>query len=166
MFLNKNESVKTVETTHSNYIEKKQEIIRTYEEPVLPKMCRVIFWCMIILTAGMILVDINAFIRYDAYLGSFHLFYNISTTGFFSWLLFSVLLVPMSYGSIRQTSKRFWKRVNNAEKDGTGNQIESNKARSERALKKLTHPFMRYMGICFSGIIFWGVFYFILHFNW
>ncbi len=121
---------------------------------------------MIILTASMILVDINAFIRYDAYLGIFHLFYNISTTGFFDWFLFSMLLMPLSYGAIRQTRRRFWKRVNNAAKDGTCNQIESNIAQSERALKKLTHPFMCYVGICFSGIIFWGVSYFILHFNW
>lgn len=165
MFSNKNENEKPVGKTHSYYIEKKANaIIKTYEVPVLPKLCQIIHWCMIILTASMVLVDINAFIRYDANLGIFHLLKNVSITGFFNWALFSMLLIPLSYCSIWQTRKRFWKRANNVVKDGNGNEMESNRAQSERALKRLKRPYMRYIEICVVGIIFFGLFYVIANF--
>jgi hypothetical protein len=155
MLFNKTENENNIPKTTSKSIEKKEEaIIAIYEEPLVPKLCRIIYWCMLIITASMILVDINGFIRYDSYLGYSHLFYNISTTGFLNWALFSVLLIILSYIAIRQTQKQFWKRLNKTLADG----------RSQRALKKLTHPITRYINICWVGTVFWGIFYLITHF--
>lgn len=162
MYKNKNE--KNAEPIHFDYVSKKEKaIIRIYEEPVLPKLCLMIYWCMIILTICMILVDINTFIRYYTYLKISHLFYNISTTGFIGWLLFSVPLITLSYGAIRQTKKRYWKRVNDTEKAAASAYTEDSKAQGERALKRLIQPFIRYITICFTGMIIWGIFFLICH---
>lgn len=166
MFLDKMRHKEADQIPHTNYIGKKEKmIIETYEEPLMPKLCKTIYRCMIILTVSLVLVDFNAFIRYDVNLGKFHLFYNISTTGFLTWVIFSIILIPLSYGAIWQTGKRFWKRVRNTEIERTNHEIENNKARNERALKRLIHSFIHYIYICFIGMIVWGGFYLIMHFN-
>lgn len=162
MYKNKNEN--NVEPIHTDYVSKKEKaMLRTYEEPILPKLCTIICRCMILLTICMILVDINAFIRYNAYLKISHLFSNISTTGFIAWLLFSCLLIPLSYGSIWQIKKRYWKRVNDTADANASVQTDDSKAQSKRALKRLTQPFIRYITVCFAGIIIFGIFFVVFH---
>jgi hypothetical protein len=119
---------------------------------------------MLISTASMLVVDINAFIRYDAHLGYLHLFYNISTTGFWSWISFSALLIILSYAAIWRTQKQFWKRVENTLGDEGDRPSKKNDERSERALKKLTRPLVRYINICLIGTALWVIFYSITHF--
>ena len=48
---------------------KEKSILRTVEEPILPALCKIIFIGMLVLTTAMLLVDINAFVRYDSHLG-------------------------------------------------------------------------------------------------
>ena len=123
---------------------KEKSILRTAEEPILPALCKIIFIGMLILTAAMLLVDINAFIRYDSHLGVFHLYRNMVMTGLGSWGIFSVLLILFCILGMKQAEKCFWK-------------TKEDRERSQRAICKIKAPFILYIKISLTGLIFWGI---------
>ena len=137
---------------------KETSILKTYEEPVLPTLCKIIFWGKMILVAAMLLVDINAFVRYDSHLGFMHLFSNVVLTGFFSWLILSAVLILLCGLAAKQASARFW---NQKKKNGLEDKTQEDRERSERAVKRLKAPYQRYMKIDLSGLGFWAVLYII-----
>lgn len=157
MFGSYKETEDTTEVTRSNAVVKKENsIIKTYEQPVLPALTRIIFWLMLILMLAMLLVDINAFARYDAHLGVAHLIYNISVTGFWGWMFFSIILVSLSELGMNQNRKMFWKRKGESKKSP---QDENTKARNERALKRLNRVYMRYIKVSLTGLGIWAIVY-------
>ena len=56
----------------------KRKKSKLLEEPILPVLCKMIFLGMLILTAAMLLVDLNAFVRYDSHLGNFVCYLSFS----------------------------------------------------------------------------------------
>ena len=131
-------------------------MIKIYGQPVLPMLTRIIFWLMIVLVAAMLLVDINAFARYDARLGIGHLVKNISVTGLLGWMFFSIIIVLLSFLGMYQNRKSFWKRK---EESGPIQQDESTKVRNERALKRLNLGYRRYIKVSLTGLVIWGLIY-------
>ena len=105
-------------------------MIKIYGQPVLPMLTRIIFWLMIVLVAAMLLVDINAFARYDARLGIGHLVKNISVTGLLGWMFFSIIIVLLSFLGMYQKPKIFLE--NGRKRAAPIQQDESTKVRNER----------------------------------
>lgn len=159
MFKSKEEFVASAEERSAELVKKKERsMIRIYDEPVLPSLCRMIFRGMLILLAAMLLVDINAFFRYGSYLGFLHLFSNIAMTGFFCWLFCSVFLIPLCLLAIRQSARRFWKQK---EDSGIIEETEADRERNQRALKKMNRYFVKYLKIDLIGLAAWGIAYLI-----
>lgn len=133
---------------------KEKSILRTVEEPVLPLLCKIIFFNMIILTAAMLLVDVNAFLRYDFKMGILHLYKNLVITGAGSWGFFSLVLALLSFWGIKQTKTRFWKR----RQFGASIEVtQEEQVRCERALKRLNAPFFLYLRTAAVGSVIWGI---------
>lgn len=154
MFGRGKETGDTTEVTRSNAVIKKENaIIKTYEQPVLPALTRIIFWLMLILIAAMLLVDINAFVRYDNHLGIGHMIRNISVTGFGGWLFFSFILVPLSLLGMYQNRKAFRKRK---EESGIVEQDDRTKDRDKRALNRLNRTYLHYIKASAAGVAIWA----------
>lgn len=134
-------------------LKKQNRIIRTYEEPVLPLLCRIIFWSMLVLTASMIAVDISFFIRYDRQAGLSHLLFNVSATGFFAWFFFSVFLIPFSLAAVKQVQKRFKKTVGKSGSTGGG------KAKAQSHMEAV---YTRYVKISAAGLVIWGLLFLVV----
>lgn len=137
---------------------KEESILRTLDEPVLPLLCKIIFFGMLILTAAMLLVDINAFVRYDSHLGLLHLYENIVTTGLGSWGIFSVLLFLLCSLGMRQAVGRFWKKK---KAGGIEDITQEDHERSQRAIRKLKAPFLLYLKVAIIGLVVWGILFII-----
>lgn len=135
---------------------KEMSMIKTYEDPVLPKLCKILFLFMLIITAAMLLVDLNAFIRYDTRLGMMHLLLNLSTTGFLSWGIFTVLL---SLFSVLGISLNKWKFYRQKKSSGIEEKTEEDRQRNRRAVRRLNSSYLLYLKISLIGIAVWGLFY-------
>ena len=133
---------------------KEKSIMRTAQEPIIPALSKIIFIGMLILTAAMLLVDINAFIRYDSHLGVFHLYRNMVMTGLGSWGIFSVLLILFCILGMKQAEKCFWKK---RKESGIVDETKEDRERSQRAICKIKAPFILYIKISLTGLIFWGI---------
>lgn len=162
MIFKKNES-DIAETEHETrvpkYGEKKIEsIIRTYRQPILPRLCRMILWMMIVIVAVMLLVDIVVYIRYGAHLGTGHLFINVCITGFWGWMLFSAFLVPMCFLGMKQGKNNYMRRK---KKSGIIDASKEEKERTQRAIKRLNYSFLLYIKVAFAGAVVWSVLYLI-----
>ena len=137
-------------------LNKQNRIIRTYEEPVLPLLCRIIFWSMILLTASMIAVDVSFFIRFDMQEGALHLLTNVAVTGFFAWLFFSAVLIPCSLAAVRQVRGRFMRRTAG---DGVKMPGGSGKPAASKAQAHMEAVYFRYVKIAVGGLGAWGIFF-------
>lgn len=138
-----------------NGMSKKQKrIIRTWEEPVLPALCRILFWFMILLTGSMALVDISSFVRYGSHYGIGRLFQNLFTTGFVSWMLFSVLLIPLSYMGIRQIRRRFLQISGSAGEEKS--RVPGADVPVSKAQRHMEEVFTGYQRFCVAGLAVWG----------
>lgn len=137
---------------------KEASIMKTYDEPVLPTLCKIIFRGMIILEVAMLLVDLNAFLRYGRQLGIGHLFSNIATTGFLCWLSCSVFLIPLCGLAVKQTNRRFWKKKADS---GIEDVTDEDRNRSRRALTRLNRFYVKYLKIDIVGLVIWGLIYLI-----
>ncbi len=154
-----NDSVMETATqeVHSNRARKKEDsIIRTWEEPVLPSLCKIIFVCMILIMAAMLLVDCVNFLRYNTEATAGALIGNVSTTGFFGFLIFSVFLIPLSALGRHQNTRRVMSRK---KKDGSGTADSEAKARTKRAIDRLNHPYKIYQYISGGLCLAFGILY-------
>lgn len=133
-------------------LKKQNRIIRTYEEPVLPLLCKIIFWSMLVLTVSMIAVDISFFIRYDRQAGVLHLMSNVSTTGFMAWLFFSVFLIPFSLAVVKQVRRRFEKTAGRSALSGIS-----------KAQSHMEAVYFTYVKVSAIGLAVWGIFFFVVH---
>ncbi|EEQ57342.1 hypothetical protein CBFG_01052 [Clostridiales bacterium 1_7_47FAA] len=141
-------------------LNKQNRIIRTYEEPVLPLLCRIIFWSMILLTASMIAVDVSFFIRFDMQESVLHLLSNVAVTGFFAWLFFSAVLIPCSLAAVRQVRGRFMRRTaGDGVKMPGGSGNGSGKPAASKAQAHMEAVYFRYVKIAVGGLGAWGIFF-------
>ncbi len=145
---------------YGNYGKKKADsIIKIYHDPVLPHLCRILFIGMLLVTAAMLIVDCNNFRLYGSDSEVLSLLYNLSVTGFGGITVFSAFLIPLSGLGIYQNKKRFWKskaQIGITVVDG------DTKERYSRALNRLNRPYKRYLFICTTGCLLFGLLYLIL----
>lgn len=142
----------------TSYSEKKRSsIIRTYDEPVLPKLCYIFWYGMFLITISMLLVDANAFIRYDFALGWKHLYINLVTTGFSSWIFFTSILVPISVITILQNTKRYLKRTNIPSLSLIQEMDITKYQQIKTSLYKQSKFYRHIIKICLFGSILWGI---------
>lgn len=137
---------------------KENSIMRTIEEPVLPVLCKIVFFGMLILTAAMLLVDINAYVRYDFHMGFLHLYENIVLTGLGSWGFFTVLLTLLCLLGMKQATDRFWKKK---KAGGVEDVTQEDRDRTQRALQKLRTPFLLYLKVAVIGLAVWGILFIV-----
>ena len=136
----------------SNYFKRKREsIIRTYEEPVLPKLCLILFVSMLVLTAAMLLVEVSAFIRFPLDPGRF--LNNLSITCFTIWGIYAVLLGVCCTLGMRNNAANYWKRI-----PEQAEQTEAERQRSKRAIHRLNGRYWLYLKIALAGLLVWLVF--------
>ncbi len=154
--MNEDDQLKQHEPRPNLREKKERSMLKTYEEPVLPKLCRIIFFFMIVITIAMLLVDINAFVRYDSCSGIRHLLSNLSTTGFWSWLLFSVILLLLCIPGIKLNERKFYRKQKSS---GIRCDTEEEKLRNQRAVRRLNSSYIFYIKVCAIGMVIWGIFY-------
>ncbi len=135
---------------------KEKSILKTYEEPVLPIFCRILFIGQFILAAAMLAVDLNAFLRYDRNLGWKHLFGNLCMTGFWFWLCAALVILPVCLSAIWFARRRFYRQ---REKSGITDETEEDRKRTRRALQKLTADYRKYIKISAVGLLIWAFLY-------
>lgn len=146
------------ERAKATVIRKENSILRTLEEPVLPVLCKILFLGMLVLTVAMLLVDVNAFARYDSHLGLLHLYRNIVTTGLGSWGIFSLLLILLCSLGMRQAIGGFWKKK---KASGIEDITQEDRERSQRAIRKIKAPFLLYLKVTIAGLVIWGILFII-----
>ncbi len=133
---------------------KETAMLRTYEEPVLPRLCRIIFIFMPVITAAMLLVDLKAFFLPGSRLGILRLLSNLSTTGFLSWLVFTGILFPLCVLGIVKNRKAFYRRKKDSGIDLTS---DESRLRCEQAVRRLNSAYRFYLKFCLAGSVIWGI---------
>lgn len=146
---------------YSNSAQKKADsIIKIYNDPILPPLCRILFIGMLLVTAAMLIVDFNNFRLYGSDAGILSLLSNLAVTGFGGIAFFSVFLIPLSSIGTYQNKKRFWK---SKAQIGITSADADTKARYSRALHRLNRPYKRYLIVCITGCLLFGLLYLILY---
>lgn len=138
---------------------KRDSIIRTYEEPVLPKLAKILFISMFVITAVLLLVEINAFLRYSPALGVRQFLINLTTTGLAAWGIYSVLLAITCAVGIRLNTAAFRKKQLES---GVADQTEADRQRSAKAIRRLNATYRLYLKFCFVGLVLWLAFYLVV----
>lgn len=144
------------EIKRSRLQKKLDSIVRTHDEPVLPKLCKILFISMFIITGTTLLVEISA-LRY--HLGLVHFLTNLTTTGLGAWGIYAVLLALTCAIGIWSNKANFRKKQRES---GTTDRTDDDRERSARAIKRLNAAYWRYIKVCFIGFVFWLMFYLIV----
>ena len=139
-----------------NTSEKKRiAILETYEQPVYPKLSRILFISMLALTAAMAAVEIrNGFFVTGAAVSRF--VSNLSTTCLTLWLLYAILLVPTCLLGMRRNRHDYESRK---QASGIVDQTDHERQRSRRAVQRLNHSYLLYLAVTLGGLLIWSLFY-------
>ena len=141
----------------SNRVQKKRDaIVRTCQEPVLPRLGKILFFSMLLLTALMLVAEVSTYLRYSSHLGVEHILSNLSVTGTGIWGLYTALLLPVCIAGCLANAKRFRGRQ---QESGTEDHTEEDRARSARAIRRLNRSFLRYLAVSLAGLVLWGLFF-------
>ena len=91
---------------HTNMRRWRRHRIIRYESvmnnPVMPRLCMLLFFGMVVGTAAMVSFDIYASVTYLAHLGTGHMLRNAATSGLCCWLLFALPLIPCALYQLRK----------------------------------------------------------------
>lgn len=71
---------------------KRESIVRTYEEPVLPKVAKILFISMIVLTLAVVAVDLRNGVPYIAQSGLLPILENAGQSALTMWGVYTLLL--------------------------------------------------------------------------
>ena len=142
-----------------NTIEKKRnKIIATYNEPVLPKFTKILFISMFVLTGVMLAQEIVNYIRYKDIYSISRLFSNLTLTCLIIWAIYAVVLAVVSFiGMYLQARDYNKKKAESGIIDSTPEET----ARSKRAISKLNYIYRRYIIISAAGLVFWLIFFIV-----
>lgn len=136
----------------SRFQTKRDAIVRTYEEPVWPRLGKILFFSMLLLTAVMLMAEISTYLRHSSHLGVRHLLSNLAVTGTGMWGLYTALLLPVCIAGCLSNARRFRDRQRES---GTQDDTEEDRARSDRAIRRLNRSFLRYMAVSLTGLALW-----------
>ena len=73
---------------------RKRRYDKLMNEPVLPGFCTLCFICMVAGTAATVSFDLYAHFAYHNAITTAQMLCNAATSGFFTWLIFSVMVIP------------------------------------------------------------------------
>ncbi len=136
----------------SSLSRKREKILRTYNDPVLPKASRIVFWSMIVITVFMIAAEIVNFTRYDGFSGPDRLFKNLTLTGLVIWTIYAIAITAMALIGMHIQKNNYYKKL-------ADSNIELNtaaeKTRSMKAVIRLNSVYKRYLIVCLAGILIW-----------
>lgn len=138
--------------THGGYSERKRKsMLRTYSQPVYPRLSIVLLVCMLVLTCALTAAEALRSLP-----NTEMLLRNVSVTGFGIWSLYAVPLILVSLLGMRSNAKRFYQRQLAS---GVSAQSEDERRRDRRAIQRLNRGYVRYLLLCLAGILAWGVFF-------
>lgn len=141
-------------------LRKSDTIVRAYEEPVLPKLGKILFFSMLIFTLVMVFTEISTYLRYSSHLGLGHLLSNVSITGLGMWGIYSILLLPVCILGCHNNAQSF---RNRQRQSNTEDQTEQDRARSAQAIRRLNLSYLRYLAVSFNGLAFWIALFLLVH---
>lgn len=128
---------------------RREHMIRTYEETVLPKLTRILFLCMLILTAAAAAVDLKTGIPYLAQMGSARFLHNLSQTVLIMWSCWAAVLVPVCVIGMAQNRSAVRKKAREA---CPGAWTPEEDARCVRAARRLNRPYHFYLIFSLAGV--------------
>lgn len=142
---------------HGNSVERKRRaIIRTYEEPALPKLAAILFISMFVLTAVMVAVDLKNGLLYIEQLGVARLLGNLSQTGLIIWVIYTILIAPVCVIGMRKNIAV----VRRKAREGSSNVwSEEDHARCARTARRLNAPYRKYLLCSALGTVVWLFFH-------
>lgn len=156
-FQDKFKDTSSVPKNTSSLKRKRESIVRTYEEPVLPKVAKILFISMIILTFVAVWVDLKNGIPYVAQSGLLALLENIGQSALTMWGLYTVLLVIICGIGMLQNRTA----VRRKAMEGCANAwTKEDDARCARAIRRLNATYRSYLFCGLIGtvclLLFWG----------
>ncbi len=126
---------------------KRKQTLDTWEKPLWPPMARTLFICLLVLSVAMTLVEIkNAYL--STTLGITGFLKNVSLTLLILWIIVLCLEALCSVCNASSERKKYMKRKKDS---GLMDTTEEERARTNRALKRLNAPCRQYVTICAIG---------------
>lgn len=127
---------------------KRQAIIDTWQEPVWPKLSKILFISMIVLTTAMALVEVkNALTGASFELRRF--LSNLSVTLVWVWGIHTVLLSLCCLMGSRANRLSYERRK---AESGIRDATDEERARSKRAVSRLNAVYTRYLRVALIGL--------------
>lgn len=134
---------------------KRQAIIDTWQQPVWPKLTKILFVSMLVLSVAMALVELkNALIAASFDLRHFLL--NLSTTLIWVWGIHTVLLA-LCCGVGAYFNRRSYER--RKAESGIVDATDEERTRSKRAVRRLNATYIMYMRVAVVGLAVFTVLY-------
>lgn len=122
--------------------------IDTWEQPLWPKLSRILFISLLVLSAAMLLVELkNALLPPVFDLRRF--LRSLSLTLLSLWGVYSLLLALCCGLGCRANRRSYEKRKADS---GIVDQNEEDRARSRRAVRRLNRDYLLYLRICGIGL--------------
>lgn len=134
--------------------------MRTYEEPVLPKLAKILFISMIVLTVVMIAVDLKNGLLYIEQFGLVRILGNLSQTAMTIWLICTILIALVCGIGMRRNIVV----VRCKALEGTSGVLSNEDvSRCSRSAYHLNKPYRVYLSCCLIGAAAWIIFYAATH---
>jgi hypothetical protein len=131
---------------------KRETIVRTYQEPVLPKLAKILFISMLVLTAVMAAVDLKNGLLHLSQMGWLWLLRNVSQTGLTVWLAYTVVLAVTCALGMRQNVRVTRRKAREGDPESW---TREDAARCARAARRLNRPYRIYLLCAVIGVAVW-----------
>lgn len=127
---------------------KREAIIETWKAPIWPKLSKILFISMIVLSAAMLLVEVKSAMLSSPF-DVHHFLKNISTTLLWVWGIYTVFLTACCLAGSRVNRAAYYKRKADS---GIVDSTDEEKARSRRAVDRLNAAYNLYMQVAVIGL--------------
>lgn len=133
----------------------RQWIIQSSQEPFLPKMARILFASMLILTAAMVVCELVTFVQYPQ-IGWLRFASNLTLTALIIWGIYTALLVLCCCSGIYFHCANYRKRQKRLP---TMDETSEALRRGRRALNRLNRTYYMYLLVSLGGLALWLIFF-------
>ena len=140
---------------------KRESIVRTYEEPVLPKVAKILFISMIVLTLAVVAVDLRNGVPYIVQSGLLPILENAGQSALMMWGVYTLLLVVIC--GIGMLQNRATVRRKTAE-GCSGKWTKEDDSRCVRSTRRLNATYRLYLFCSLFGTVFFCLFYGAIHY--
>lgn len=138
---------------------KRNSIIETWEMPIWPKLSKILFISMLILTFAMALAEIQIARRTHPFDRTLFL-QNISLTLMCIWGIYTLLITICSLAGSMNNKRAYYRKK---EESGIQDSTNEEKSRSARAVRRLNAQYKIYTIISLSGLLVLFLFYVVFH---